>query len=286
MPITSAPPLLYYSFMNATKALLAAKGVAFDEPHGVRGHNMRGTWRKMALSNEGIRVLQRGIVPALAQSFGECETTTIHSLEELLFNLPWIHRTYRLTYKSQQNLFIPLTDCRFLFDAATSAAYFATNLSRDFSGRKFFRRLPATLIPDAAIGDDRAIRATAAAPLTIATPSNPADIAALISLQRAFRPDLNYISGAQTLWYVKAVARGPSRLRRSPLTPTLRAMRRLSEICRDRPIQLASFLAGQKSWLLTEFNRQVHKNSGRRCAGPCNSSLRRPVGQFRSSHLG
>ena len=36
-------------------------------------------------------------------------------------------------------------------------------------------------------------------------------------------------------------------------------MRRLSEICRDRPLQLASFLAGQKSWLLAEFNRQVHK---------------------------
>jgi hypothetical protein len=30
-------------------------------------------------------------------------------------------------------------------------------------------------------------------------------------------------------------------------------MHRLSEICRYKPIELASFLAGQKNWLLSEF---------------------------------
>ena len=255
MPIASAPLLLYYGFMNATKALLSAKGVAFDELHGVRAHNMRGASGKIALSNEGIRILLRGIAPAFSQYLGELETNTTHSLEDLLFNIPCIHRTYCLTYKNQQDLFIPLTDCRFLFDVGTSVAYFAANLSRDFTGKKFIKRLPPTLMPDPQINDGRAIRSIATVPLTTANPKAAPDLTALVSLHGTLRPDLNYISGAQTLWYVKAVVTGPRRLQRSPLTSTLLAMHRLSEICRYRPIELASFMAGQKNWLLTEFIR-------------------------------
>src|SRR4051794_16170740 len=35
LPLRSAPLLLYYCFLNATKALLSAKGQAFSEGHGV-----------------------------------------------------------------------------------------------------------------------------------------------------------------------------------------------------------------------------------------------------------
>src|SRR5262249_25760550 len=98
MPVGSAPVLLYYAFMNATKALLSAKGVPFDEYHGIRSHNMRGSSNKITLSNEGVRLLHKGVAPALSQYLGEAETKTTHSFEELLFNLPCIHRTYCLTY--------------------------------------------------------------------------------------------------------------------------------------------------------------------------------------------
>jgi hypothetical protein len=33
----------------------------------------------------------------------------------------------------------------------------------------------------------------------------------------------------------------------------LAAMHRLSEVCRYRPLELASYLSGQKNWLLSEF---------------------------------
>jgi YaaC-like Protein len=148
LPAASAPLLFYYSFMNATKALLSAKGVAFDEHHGVRSHNMRGPSSKIALSNEGVRVLQRGIAPALSQYLGEAETVLTHSLEDLLFNLPCIHRTFCLTYRNQQDMFIPLTDCRFVFDGTSGSGYFSAKLSQDFVGAKFMRQLPPTLVPD------------------------------------------------------------------------------------------------------------------------------------------
>ncbi|QET02550.1 hypothetical protein FOB72_11220 [Cupriavidus pauculus] len=255
MPVSSAPLLLYYSFMNAVKALLSAKSVPFDEHHGVRAHNMRGSSSKIALSNEGVRLMQRGIAPALSQYFSEAETSTNHSLEELLFNIPWIHRTFCLTYKNQKDLFIPLTECRIEFDAVSRTAYFSAMLSKDFAGPTFIRRLPPSLIADPTANDGRTIRSVANIALTQPVARTTAETSAVAGLLRGLRPDLNYIAGSQTLWYAKAVVPGPARLKRFPLTCTLLAMHRLSEICRYRPMELASFLTGQKNWLLTEFIR-------------------------------
>lgn len=257
MPTASAPLLLYYSFMNATKALLSAKSVSFYEHHGVRAHNMRGSSSKIALSNEGVRLLHRGIAPALSQYLGEKEFRTTHSLEELLFNLPCIHRTFCLTYKNQKDLFIPLVDCQIQFDPSSSTAYFGAKLSKDFSGPIYLRRLPPSLTADTVANDGQTIRSVSATPVSGAEISSVVDIARVAGLLRLLRPDLNYIAGSQTLWYAKAVVAGPTRLARSPLTCTLLAMHRLSEICRYRPIELASFLAGQKNWLLTEFIRMA-----------------------------
>jgi len=255
MPVDSAPLLLYYSFMNATKALLSAKAVPFHEHHGVRAHNTRGPSSKIALSNEGVKVMQRGIAPALSQYLSEAETSTQHSLEDLLFNIPCIHRTFCLTYKSQNDLFIPLTECRIEFDPTSSTAHFSAKLSRDFSGPTFIRRLPPSLIADATVNDGRTIRSAANIPAAGQIANTTAEIAAVATFLKTLRPDLNYIAGSQTLWYAKAVVTGPARLKRSPLTCTLLAMHRLSEICRYRPMELASFLNGQKNWLLTEFIR-------------------------------
>lgn len=241
--------------MNATKALLSAKGVPFAEHHGVRSHNMRGPSSKIALSNEGVRMQQKGIAPALSHYLGEAETVLTHSLEELLFNIPCIHRTFCLTYRNQQDLFIPLVDCRFVFDASLGSGYFSAKLSQDFSGSKFLGRLPPTLIADASSNDRRSIRSQASVPLGSSVVSTANDISSMADLLKSLRPDLNYLAGAQTLWYAKAVVRGPARLKRSPLTCTLLSMHRLSEICRYRPMELASFLSGQKNWLLTEFIR-------------------------------
>ncbi len=68
------------------------------------------------LSNEGIQIQQRGILPAIAGYFNEKEASTKHSLDDLLFNLPCIHRTFCLTHHTQEDLFLPLTDCRYVFN--------------------------------------------------------------------------------------------------------------------------------------------------------------------------
>lgn len=257
MPVSSAPLLHYYTFMNATKALLYAKGLAFREHHGVRAHNMRGPSSKIALSNEGVSLMQHGVAPELSRYLGEAETRTQHSLEELLFNLPCIHRTFCLTYKNQSDMFVPLHDCQIAYDPATASAYFSARLSKDFSGKKYIKRLPQSLILDPSCGENLTIKSRLSIPLPRPMARTATEISSVVTLLRSLRPDINYIAGAQTLWYVKAVVPGPSRLQRSPLTCTLLAMHRLSEICRYRPMELASFLSGQKNWLLTEFIRMA-----------------------------
>src|SRR3954464_15464261 len=56
LPIEAKPLLLYYSFMNAAKALLSAKHILFSPYHGVGKHNMRAPGGKVVLSNEGVRI--------------------------------------------------------------------------------------------------------------------------------------------------------------------------------------------------------------------------------------
>jgi len=253
LPTQSAPLLHYYSFMNAAKALLVARKVPFIERHGVKAHNMRGASKKISLSNEGVRIEQQGILPALSAYLGDTELVRSHSLQDLLFNLPFVHRTYCLTYTTQVDMYAPITNPSYVADTATGQGYFQANLSKDFASRHVLKRLPAGLVPDPAAPDMRGVRS--AASVAVARPRAPtaADLRNIRTLHTQLRQDLQYINGAQTLWYIKMSVNGPRRLRRSPLPVTLATMHRLSELCRYRPVELSSFLTGQKNWLLSEF---------------------------------
>jgi YaaC-like Protein len=255
--IQSAPLLHYYSFMNATKALLTAKGIAFNEYHGVKAHNIRGASKIITVSNEGVKIQNNGILPALAAYMGDTEASNVHSLQEMFFNLVCIHRTYCLTYKSQAEMFLPLVDCAYVFDRAAKQVYFKANLSKDFADRKFIRRLPPSLVQDCASPDTRAIRSVATTPAARGTIRRGAELTGLQNLHMQLRADVHYINGNRTLWYAKGVVLGPARLKRAPLVLMLGAMHRLSEICRYNPIELAAFLSGQKNWLLSEFIQMV-----------------------------
>ncbi len=87
LPLRSAPLLLYYCFMNATKALLVAKGVTFNERHGVGAHPNVIAGQKRSFPNEGVRIHNQGILPSLAAYYGETEVAQTHSLQELFFNM-------------------------------------------------------------------------------------------------------------------------------------------------------------------------------------------------------
>jgi hypothetical protein len=241
--------------MNAVKALLVANSITLQEHHGVRAKDLRSAskLKRVVLANEGVKIGQGGILAQLANHLGDAETSTEHTLKDILFNLPFVHRTYCLTFRSQRDLFYALTDCAYVFDDTTGDAYLSARLSRDFADRRYHKRLPASFRHDPADGDVRAVRSIATVAISSPLLRSQADIEQMKALNRRLREDLQYIAGSQTLWYLKGVVGGGARLARSPLTLTLAAMHRLSEICRYRPFELDAFLKGQYNWLLTEF---------------------------------
>lgn len=256
LPRQSSPLLHYYSFMNAVKALLSAKGKTFDQHHGVAAHSTKSASGKISIKNEGVRIKSQGILPSLSAYIGEAETNNTHSLQELLFNLPYIHRTYCLTYKAQTDMFIPIKDAHFVCDKAGGTAYFKATLSRDFSNAHVVKRLPSAFTVEDK-GSEYKIRSVATAPFTRPGRPTEKDVSQLLSLHKRIRPDLSYINGSQTLWYIKGLAAGPAKIKRAPCTITLAAMHRLSELSRYKPLELDSFLSGQQNWLLSEFIQQA-----------------------------
>ncbi len=249
LSIESAPLVLYYCFMNAAKALLSAKGVPFVPMHGVGSHRMRGPNSKIVLSNEGIAIKGSGIVPALINYFGETEARKNHSLEDVLYNLVFVHRTYCLSYTNARERFLPLKGATFVRDRTTGEVRLSAEVVDGVDWRYFQRHLPQEVT--VAAGGSPALRSTAT--ITWATLSKPTDaeLGALSTLNASLRRVLHYINGAHTLWYLKSTGR--YEIDRSPVTLTLAAMHRLSEICRYKPSDLRSFLNGQKNWLLSEF---------------------------------
>ncbi|PPQ39570.1 YaaC-like Protein [Rhodoblastus acidophilus] len=248
LPIESAPLVLYYCFMNAAKALLSAKGQQFSPHHGVSRHQMRGPNAKVVLSNEGIAIKPAGIVPALSVYFSEQETRQQHSLEDVLYNLAYIHRTYCLSYPRKPERFLPLKDLSFIRDANNEVRFFARPVD-EANWTQFKKNLPQELAanPDGSkslVSSGHVVWATQNAPTT-------AELDSLRQLSATLRKVIHYINGANALWYVKL--KHKTSIGRQSITLTLAAMHRLSEICRYRPDELLSFLNGQKNWLLSEF---------------------------------
>lgn len=249
LPIESSPLVLYYCFMNAAKTLLAAKGLAFSPVHGVGPHKMRGPNSKVVLSNEGIQIRNDGIVPAISAYFGEAETSQTHSLEDVLYNLVFIHRTYCLSYPRSKERFLPLKNAEFVRDSATGEVWFRASAVDDADWQFFKRNLPVEVQKNS----DGANAISSVARISWSTSNKPTDaeLDALRGLNQTIRRSLHYINGPQTLWYLKTT--GAYLIDRQSITLTLSAMHRLSEICRYRPSELDSFLNGQKNWLLSEF---------------------------------
>ena len=155
LPPQSAPLLLYYSFLNATKALLTAKNIPFNEHHGVRESSASGN--TTSLASLGIGIKQTGVLPGLSAYYGEAETSRTHTLQDMLYNMVFIHRTYCLTYTSQTEMFIPVAKCGYVAQKSTKRVYLRADITDNVPLASAFKRLPPLFVPDPVFGP-RALR--------------------------------------------------------------------------------------------------------------------------------
>ncbi len=249
--INSRPLILYYSFMNASKALLTAKSLSFSPYHGVTSDS-KAPRKKVVLANDIIKIMSDGVLPGLSTYYSEQELAKKHSFKEILYNIPFIHRTFCLTYTSVKSMFLPLKNAGYYLDASSGKVFIAADVSGDYTKRDYSKRMPASF---EVIGDrkDAYIKSIDSVSVKNSKKLTNLEIKQVVSLHNKIRRDLFYINGAETLWYLKTSRSQPSRIERQTPTLTLAAMHRLSEVCRYRALEWSALLAGQENWLISEF---------------------------------
>ena len=115
LSLVSKPLTAYYCFLNAAKALLEVKGLGYDLAHGVSGKREDG---HINIINESVRFQPAGVVAALGRYLGENiqDGGEKFNLKDIFYNIPYIHRAFKLTYSNMAELFIPIISPRFVHD--------------------------------------------------------------------------------------------------------------------------------------------------------------------------
>ncbi len=248
LPKTSAPLTAYYCFLNATKALLLTKSAQFSDQHGVSGFTTQGP---TALSNERIKIKNGGVLPALCQIFGEAiNPQDIYTLKDILYNLPYIHRAFSLTFTDKE-LFIPISNPKIVKSTKTHEAWLTAELSGKYANVSTINKLPPSFERDSAILDKFIIRSKHRFNWR---PRQKSDSLIRYKTYHArLRKEILYINTGTNKWHLKRGGVTAGVIDRNCLVLTFAAMHRLSELSRYAPDKLAKHFDCQHNWLLSEF---------------------------------
>lgn len=248
LPKTSAPLTAYYCFLNATKALLLTNGTQFGDQHGVSGFTASGP---TALSNERIKIRSGGVLPALCQTFGEqVNPLDIYTLKDVLYNLPYIHRAFSLTFTDTE-LFIPISNAKIVRSSQTHEAWLVAELLGKYANVNTIKKLPASFERDAGSPEKHIIRSIHRFDW------RPREKTESLNRYKAFhariRKEIVYIHAGSNRWYLRRGGAVAGAINRNCLVLTFAAMHRLSELSRYAPDRLAKHFDCQHNWLLSEF---------------------------------
>jgi len=248
LPNTSSPLTGYYCFLNSTKALLLVKGIDFANEHGVSGES-RGNRRVIA--TEIVKFKTSGVLPALISYLEEDRAFKEYTLKDLLYNLPYIHRAYNLTFKSSAELFIPVSSPLYVKKSDSDEAWFCAKLGRGFTNQHTINKLPDGFELDKGKPEEFIIRRKKRFYWRTGQQDN--NLRNLSSYHQKIRKNLFYIYGSTKLWYIKRKNNINNCIEHTDLPLTFAAMHRLSELARYSPNILAGYFDSKYNWLLSEF---------------------------------
>lgn len=272
LPIESAPVAAYYCMLNAAKSYLAFVDEYADdcvenfETHGIK-ENHADTGE--SLDSISIMHKQKGVFPLLAKnldnnfdSLWPCGTAK--SLKTLLYNLPFVHRAYSMTYKSRQKkveeLFLPVeagaapTYCK----GNDGKAYLVFDIEKTSflsNAQTIPTNIANTLGPNYEIYSGKGFKIKSK---TGAKWNGDGSISREIKdLTNSLRKDFAYIKSSKRLWYIKRTGlTSPDVINLNSMTLNMAIMHRLSEIARYKPEQLSRLMESKENWLLHEFIMQ------------------------------
>lgn len=246
----ASPVTSYYCMLNAVKALLSAREVPNGDLHGLSGSAKKG---KVSLAGEYVRSHKKGVFPALIGIYDpglNLHPDEKFTLQNLLSEMPFVHRAYTLTYSSKTELFLPLEKPVFVRREASSEAWFCAHLPASYAKTKL--RLSNQFEQDSGIKDAFVIRAKEG--FLWDKKDVPASLNRLANNHRTIREEvLPIVCTGKNRWYLrKPASRGPAHS--LPFLGRIFAvMHRLSELSRYDPVRLDRHLKSQHHWLLTEF---------------------------------
>lgn len=245
----SASPLTsYYCMLNAAKALLTVRQQVHGPFHGLSGGYSNGP---VSLKGETVRPSSGGVFPALVQMYGGgTSTSQQYPLKDLLAELPFVHRSFTLTYTSSSELFIPLERARFVRKEGSNEAWFSAVMPSSYALQQL--RLPSGFEQDPNITDALGIRCKRR--FVWDDSALEKSLASLKAYHARLRTDVLPISTTQmTRWYLrKPTMRGVS-FDLPLLGRMFGVMHRLSELSRYNPIRMERHLKAKHNWLLNEF---------------------------------
>lgn len=261
LSLISKPLTAYYCFLNATKALLEVKGVAYSLAHGVSGKRENGHTN---IINEIVKFQPAGVVSALGRYLGEHipEGGETFSLKDIFYNIPYIHRAFKLTYNNMAELFIPIIEPKLVHDKIKKKAWLEIKLEPEHSNKATLGRLIGYSL-DKNYNNSTTYTLRRNKSFNWDAPrNNPTDVSLqnLNSYHKKIRRELRYIYSPNELWYIKRKDLTNFIIDKSTLTLTIGAMHRLSELSRYEPQVLSKHLSKDASWLISEFiNKSMYQ---------------------------
>ena len=255
LPNTSRPLPSYYFMLNASKALLISQNKMFTDRHGLTGETKIS---KLSLSNEIVEFKTSGVFSTLCQYYLKPTNNEHYSLKDILYNLPYIHRAYCLTFPSAKELFIPIKNPRFVRKNRSDESWFCFDLEGRYATDKILSSVPHQFERDLGVNNSFVVRFIKRFKWLYKHSYKKSNINNLTEYHRKIHSYLYYINSQQRLWYLKKYYSNCSIINRESLVLTFAAMHRLSEISRYAPDYMYKHLESRHNWLLSEFIQRAN----------------------------
>lgn len=252
--VEAAPLPLYYSMLNATKALLIVRSATHGNTHGVSGGRPENA--KASLANEKVKFHSGGVLSAFCKYYGESVgQNDEYDLRGLLWNLPFVHRAFRHTYRSSAELFIPIESACYVKKEKSSESWFQAQVVPRYTDKRLLRHIPTSF--EVFEQDGRTFIRRKKRFKWINGRTNAQEKARalnrLCNYHSSTRRLIIPISGSRDLWYFKKSFAGNALGQRHSLPIIFAAMHRFSELSRYHPNGFERHLSGSANWLISEF---------------------------------
>ena len=250
LPLNARPQTIYYCFLNVSKALLFNNGVGYD------ALSMHGVSSKRSNTNnlkDFITLFKsKGVLSELSKYYQDSQDRNNFSIDEILYNLPFIHRSYVHTYSKSMELFIPISNPVFIRKSDNSDTWLSFEVKGRFRTRNALKSIPSVFEIDLSKGS-YIYRAKKRFKWDKHETLDQR-FEKLKVYQSKYRRFFSSIVGDEVLWYVKKSFNQNSKaIDRSDITLTFAAMHWLSELVRYQPEVFDKLMLTKQNWLISEF---------------------------------